>query len=66
MIGHNLPPSPDWDRVNASENLGNAAALPALPLIAPLHNFNNIQIIKAPYLRSFLIMKYGQLVHFWS
>ena len=32
MVGHNLPP-PDWDRVNVSENLGKAAALPALPLI---------------------------------
>ena len=27
---------PDWDRVNLSENLGKAAALPALPLITPL------------------------------
>ena len=30
MVGHN------WDRVNASENLGGAAALPGLPLIMPL------------------------------
>ena len=27
---------PDWHRVNVSENLGKAAALPALPLITPL------------------------------
>ena len=33
MVGHNLPPSPDWDRVNWPENLGKAVALPALPLI---------------------------------
>ena len=26
-----------WDRNNVSENLGKAAALPALPLITPLH-----------------------------
>ena len=30
------PPPLDWDRVNISENLGKAAALPALPLITPL------------------------------
>ena len=34
MVGHNLPP--DWDSVNVSENLGKAAALPALPLITHL------------------------------
>ena len=26
----------DWDRVKVSDNLGKAAALPALPLITPL------------------------------
>ena len=36
MGGHNLPPPPNWDRVNISENLGKAAALPALPLNTPL------------------------------
>ena len=35
MGGHNLAPH-GWDSVNASENLGKAAALPALPLITPL------------------------------
>ena len=33
MDGRNLPPHPTWDRVNVFENLGKAAALPALPLI---------------------------------
>ena len=33
---HNLP-SPGLDRVNVSENLGKAAALPALPLITSLY-----------------------------
>ena len=27
---------PDSDRINVSENLGKAAALPALPLITPM------------------------------
>ena len=37
MVGHNLPsPPPEGDSVNVSENLGKAAALPALPLITPL------------------------------
>ena len=34
MGGHNLPP--DRDRINISENLGKAAALPALPLITSM------------------------------
>ena len=38
MVGYDLPPTPGWDRVNISENLGKAAALPALPLITPLEN----------------------------
>ena len=33
MVGYNPPPPLDWDRVNVTENLGKAAALPALPLI---------------------------------
>ena len=39
MVGLNLSPSPDWDRVNVSENLSKAAALPALPLIMPLQPY---------------------------
>ena len=31
MVGYNLPPTPDSDRVNVSWNLGKAAALPFLP-----------------------------------
>jgi hypothetical protein len=33
---------PYLDRVNVSENLGKAAALPALPLITPLHIIHHI------------------------
>ena len=36
MAVHNLA-LPDWDRVNVPENLGKAAALPALPLITLLY-----------------------------
>ena len=35
MVGHKLPLPPDWDRVNVSETLGKATALPALLLITP-------------------------------
>ena len=37
MVWDNLPP--EGDRVNVSENLGKAAALPALLLITPMHDF---------------------------
>ena len=39
MDGRNLTPHPTWDRVNIFENLGKAAALPALPLIMALQPY---------------------------
>ena len=36
MVGHKLPLPPDWDRVNVSETLGKATALPVLLFITSL------------------------------
>ena len=46
MGEHNLPLPTDRDRINVSENLGKAAALPAFSLITPLYlvNFQNLKI----------------------
>ena len=44
MGGRNLPPPPDWDRINVSENQGKAAILPTLSLITPLSNYTAIQL----------------------
>ena len=42
MGGHNLPPLVEIGLINVSENLGKAAVLPALPLITPLSQFNDL------------------------
>ena len=45
IVGHNLPPPPDSDRVNIFENLGEAAALSALPLVtyAPVTHSHTLE-----------------------
>ena len=50
MGGYNLPPSPGWDRINVSENLGKEAALPALPLIMLLKYIDLLLVMKEPAL----------------